>query len=140
MNDLSINDGTPKVVVSRNSQDSWKAGAGRRSFIEYRDFGMVEATGGKLNIQGSLVREGSKAPETGWHYHTCDFQVVYVLEGWVDMEFEPDNVIRLIAGDCVNIPPGQPQNERAISDNFRALEIRSPRDIGTVVCEPPTKN
>lgn len=126
-----------KVTVSRNSEDAWKPGAGRRTFIDYRDFGMCEATGGLVNIQGSLVRNGSRAPETGWHYHVCDYQVIYVLDGWVDMEFEPGEVIRLYPGDCVHVPPHQPQNEIGISDNFRALEIRSPRDIGTVPCDPP---
>jgi quercetin dioxygenase-like cupin family protein len=128
--------GDNKFVISKNSEEAWVNGAGRRTFIAYRDLGMLEATNGQVNIQASLVRDGSQAPQTGWHYHECNYQIVYVLDGWVDMQFFEGETIRLSAGDCINIPPGQPQNEIAISDNFRALEIRSPKDIGTVPCEP----
>jgi hypothetical protein len=59
---------------------------GRRHFFRYRDLGVTEATGGKMRAQ---VTSGKSAMDraTGWHYHTCDMQFVYILKGWVALEF-----------------------------------------------------
>ena len=39
---------------------------------------------------------------TGWHYHTCEGQFVYVLKGWVDLEFEGGESIHLAASPTSN--------------------------------------
>ena len=60
---------------------------------------------------------------TGWHYHECDLQFVYVLKGWVDLAFEDGRVERCDAGTSLAIPPGMVHNELACSPDFEALEV-----------------
>ena len=76
---------------------------GRRSFFKYRDLGVTDATGGKMRAQVTSATQGLGEP-TGWHYHVCDHQLVYMLKGWVDLEFEDGRKIRLMAGDSLMIP------------------------------------
>ncbi len=61
--------------------------AGRRDFFKYRDLGVTAATGGQMRAQVTSAEKGLSRP-TGWHYHVCDMQLVYVLNGWIDLEFE----------------------------------------------------
>ena len=89
---------------------------GRRSFFQYRDLGVTEASGGKLRAQVMQSIEGMNEP-TGWHYHECDGQFVYMLKGWVDLEFETGEKIRVNAGESLFIPGGLKHNETALSDD-----------------------
>ena len=59
---------------------------GRRQFFQYRDLGVTEATGGKMRAQVTSAKSAMDRA-TGRHYHTCDMQFVYILKGWVDLEF-----------------------------------------------------
>jgi hypothetical protein len=36
---------------------------------------------------------------TGWHYHVCEGQFVYMLSGWVDLEFEDRQKLRIQSGE-----------------------------------------
>ena len=74
---------------------------------------------------------------TGWHYHVCEAQFVYGLKGWVDLEFEDGQRIRLSAGESLLIPGGVRHNETAPSEEFELLEVCLPADMGTVPCERP---
>ena len=57
--------------------------------------------------------------QTGWHYHVCEHQLVYMLKGWVDLEFEDGRKIRLMPGDSLMIPGGmRPQRDAARADEF----------------------
>jgi quercetin dioxygenase-like cupin family protein len=109
---------------------------GRRSFMEYRDLGVTEATGGWMRAQVGAVKKGMTEP-TGWHYHVCEGQFVYALKGSVDLEFEDGTVLNCRAGDSVFIPGGMRHNEMRTSDDFEYLEISLPADMGTVACDPP---
>ena len=48
---------------------------------------MSAATGGELRAQVMEAVTGMTEP-TGWHAHQCEAQFVYVLKGWVELEFE----------------------------------------------------
>jgi quercetin dioxygenase-like cupin family protein len=74
---------------------------------------------------------------TGWHYHVCEGQFVYTLNGWVELEFEDGTSCRLEAGDSVFIPGGLRHNEMRTSDNLEILEVSVPADMGTVSVDPP---
>jgi mannose-6-phosphate isomerase-like protein (cupin superfamily) len=110
--------------------------AGRRSFFKYRDLGVSAATSGRMRAQIMSATEGMSKP-TGWHYHVCDGQFVYALQGWVDLEFEDGQTIRLQAGESLYIPGGLRHNEIATSDTLEILEVSVPADMGTVACDPP---
>ena len=85
---------------------------GRRSFFTYRDLGVTDATQGAMRAQVTEAVTGMTEP-TGWHYHVCDTQFVYLLKGWVDLEFETGEQIRVQAGESLLIPGGPaPQRDQ----------------------------
>ena len=109
---------------------------GRRSFFKYRDLGVQEASTGVLRAQVMQSIDGMTEP-TGWHYHECEGQFVYMLKGWVDLEFETGEKIRVNEGESLYIPGGMRHNETALSDDSEILELSVPADMGTVPCDPP---
>lgn len=109
---------------------------GRRAFFKYRDLGVTAGTGGRMRAQVTSAERGLSEP-TGWHYHECEMQFVYLLEGWIDLEFEDGRNVRLVAGDSVMIPGGERHQETATSDSLRLLEVSVPAEMGTVACDPP---
>jgi quercetin dioxygenase-like cupin family protein len=109
---------------------------GRREFFKYRDLGVTDATGGKMRAQITSATQGLGRP-TGWHYHVCEHQLVYMLKGWVDLEFEDGRKIRLQPGDSLMIPGGLRHNETGTADELELLEVSVPAEMKTVVCDPP---
>ena len=109
---------------------------GRRSFMQYRELGLTAASGGKLRAQITTATQGLSEP-TGWHVHLCDGQFVYMLRGWVELQFAGGRVERLTAGDSMYIPGDTPHNEIATSDELELLEVSIPADMGTEVCDAP---
>lgn len=108
---------------------------GRRHFFRYRDLGVTAATGGKMRAQVTSAKSAMDR-ETGWHYHTCDMQFVYVLKGWVDLEFPGGEKARFGAGDSVFIPGGLPHQETATSEDLELIEVSVPAEMGTEPCDP----
>ena len=108
---------------------------GRRSFFEYRDTGLAAATDGDYRAQ--VMRATDVMETTGWHYHECDLQFVYVLAGWVDLAFEDGRTERVAAGAAMAIPSGMVHNELGCSEDFEALEVVAPAQMETVPCEAP---
>ena len=56
---------------------------GLRSFYEYRDLGIKNATNGRVDahvIRAAAGKEFSSQP----HLHKTEFQLVYVLKGWIE--------------------------------------------------------
>jgi mannose-6-phosphate isomerase-like protein (cupin superfamily) len=93
----------PKVTIARKASAAYTTG--RRVFFKYRDLGVQDATGGKIRAQVMEALTGMTEP-TGWHVHHCEAQFVYVLKGWVDLEFEDGTRTRCEAGDAILIPGG----------------------------------
>ena len=110
--------------------------AGRRAFFDYRDLGVTAASNGRMRAQMMSAADGMTKP-TGWHYHVCEGQFVYALSGWVDLEFEDGQTLRLQAGESLYIPGGMRHNEIRTSDALEILEVSVPADMGTVPCAPP---
>jgi len=69
---------------------------------------------------------------TGLHRHECDFQMFYVLKGWMRFVYEGQGEQTVRAGDCVLQPPGIVHNELECSDDVEILEIYSPAVHPTV--------
>jgi mannose-6-phosphate isomerase-like protein (cupin superfamily) len=109
--------------------------AGRRAFFKYRDLGVTTATHRRMRAQVTSAEQGMSQP-TGWHVHKCEAQFVYLLSGWIDLEFA-DRKVHLVAGDSMLIPGGTPHNETGTSDAFEVLEISVPADMGTEPCAAP---
>jgi quercetin dioxygenase-like cupin family protein len=133
-----MNDHTPmqpKMKVAVASKENANYVAGRRAFFKYRDLGVTEGTNGFMRAQVTSAEQGM-SKETGWHIHKCEAQLVYMLSGWVDLEFE-DRKVRIKAGDSIMIPGNTPHNETGTSDTFELLEVSIPAEMGTEPCEAP---
>jgi quercetin dioxygenase-like cupin family protein len=128
--------GTTTGKLAHATVDNANYVAGRRSFFKYRDLGVTDATNGKMRAQVTSATQGLGEP-TGWHYHVCEHQLVYMLKGWVDLEFEYGRKVHLVAGDSLMIPGGMRHNETATADELELLEISVPAEMKTVVCDPP---
>jgi quercetin dioxygenase-like cupin family protein len=103
---------------------------GLRSFFEYRDLGIKEATHGRVVahvIRAAAGKEFSSQP----HLHHTEFQLVYVLKGWIEFEYEGQGQVRLEAGSCVHQPPGIRHRELGHSEDVELLEIALPADFAT---------
>lgn len=125
---------SPRPAVAKKSQAQHIAG--RRAFFKYRDLGVTTATGGRLRAQVTSAEAGMSQP-TGWHVHKCEAQLVYMLSGWIELEFEGEPLCRLEAGDSILIPGNTPHNEIRTSDAFELLEVSLPAEMGTEPCDPP---
>ena len=127
---------TMKLAVSHAKEPHFVEG--RRAFFKYRDLGVTDGTGGRMRAQITSASAGMSRP-TGWHRHLCEMQFVYVLDGWLELEFADRGTLRLEAGDSIMIPGGTPHNELRTSDTFDLLELSVPAQMGTEPCEaPPT--
>jgi mannose-6-phosphate isomerase-like protein (cupin superfamily) len=109
---------------------------GRRPFFKYRDLGLERASGGRMRAYQNTSIAGMTQP-TGWHYHTCEMQFVYVLQGKLIIEFEDATVATFTAGDSFFIPGGVRHNEIYVSEDKEALEVSVPGKIETVNVERP---
>ena len=123
-----------EVVISK--ADNPELVPGRREFFTYRELGVTRATSGKMRAQLTKATQGL-SEETGWHVHLCEGQFVYILDGWVDLEFAGGRKERVVAGDSLYIPGNTPHNETATSNEFEILEVSIPADMGTVPCDKP---
>jgi mannose-6-phosphate isomerase-like protein (cupin superfamily) len=117
-----------RFSVSRAEGAEYKTGL--RSFMEYRDLGIAEATHGQFRAHVIRIKkDGPGAHDlhtTGLHQHLCDFQMFYVLKGWIRFVYEGQGEHTFRAGDCVLQPPSIVHNELECSDDVEVLEIYSP--------------
>ena len=107
---------------------------GLRSFFEYRDLGINEISLGSV---GAHVIRGVPGAHSGGekHTHSLQFQMVYVLKGWVKFWYEGVGEVELVAGSCVHQPPGIKHREIAHSDDVEMLEITLPAKFDTQTVE-----
>ena len=107
---------------------------GLRSFFEYRDLGIKSATDGKF-VAHVIRAVPGKHTEPQWHTHNLEFQMVYILKGWVKFEYEEEGEIILREGSSVLQPPGIKHREVSHSDDLELIEICSPAEFETTLSE-----
>ena len=104
--------------------------SGLRSFFEYRDLGIKAASDGR--VVAHVIRGKPGAPFSGQpHRHDATFQLVYVLKGWIEFEYEGQGTVRLEAGSCVYQPPLIRHRELGHSEDVELLEVVMPADFAT---------
>jgi quercetin dioxygenase-like cupin family protein len=103
---------------------------GLRSFFEYRDLGIAHATEGKV-VAHVIRAAAGKAFSSQPHLHKTSFQLVYVLKGWIEFEYEGQGRVRLEAGSCVHQPPSIRHRELGHSEDIELLEVVLPGDFVT---------
>ncbi len=124
----------PRTTVSHTADGRFETGL--RAFFAYRDLGIREATGGAYAAHVIKAVPG-EASQPLWHTHELDFQMVFVLKGWVRFDYEDIGQVTLQAGDSVMQPPRIRHREIAHSDDMELLEITSPGEFRTEVTEAP---
>src|SRR5437660_1590604 len=90
--------------VSHHSEDDFELGL--RAYAKYRDLGMAKATGGL--VQAHVIRFVPPCrPEevSKLHYQDVEFQMVYVLEGWIKTELEGQGTAVVRPGSVLMGPP-----------------------------------
>jgi mannose-6-phosphate isomerase-like protein (cupin superfamily) len=103
---------------------------GLRSFFEYRDLGIKSSTDER--VEAHVIRAVPGASFSGKpHLHHTTFQLVYVLKGWIEFEYEGHGIVRLDVGSCVHQPPSIRHREVAHSDDVEMLEIVMPGNFET---------
>ena len=123
-------------VHNEATQAEWTEGL--RKIFEYRDLGIKDGTKG--DVVAHVIRaNGKKDPSAvqHWHIHECDFQFVYVLNGWATFEYEGEGRRTIRKGDCILQKPMIKHREIECSDDLEILEIVSPADFATRVVDAP---
>jgi hypothetical protein len=85
---------------------------GLRTYYEYRDLGIKDATDGKIDVH--VIRAVPGEPFSSEpHVHRTTFQLIYVLKGWIELEYEEYGVQRFESSDPeANRDHGQPHGAR----------------------------
>ena len=130
-----MNKNTQKFNVSHAKDAEYKDGL--REFFEYRDLGINDASNGEYHAHILRVKSDQKGDQdmhsTGFHKHLLNFQMVYILKGWIKFIYEGEGEFVFKKGDCVLQPAGIKHNELSCSDDLELLEIHSPAKNETVV-------
>ncbi len=124
-------------VHSVAAEAEWTPGL--REIFEYRDVGVKG--GSKGDYVAHVIRPSGKQAKDDvqqWHIHECNFQMVYVLAGWGEFEFEGEGVRRLEAGDVILQKPMIKHREISCSSDYTVLEIVSPADFVTRIVDAPS--
>ena len=128
---------TPSLKFSAShARDARFEGGGLRSCFKYRDLGIAEATGGRVMAHVIRAKPG-KESGFGWHKHLLEFQMFYVLKGWIRFAYEGAGEVLCEAGSCVHQPPGIRHAEIAHSDDLELIENALPAQFETLEVEPP---
>ena len=113
------------TMVTHAARDGSDFQPGLRTYFEYRDTGIQQATGGAFTAHVIRAVPGDKVkPE--WHRHDVQFQMFFVLKGWIEFEYEDIGRVRMEEGATVYQPPMIGHREIEHSDDLQLLEIISP--------------
>ena len=111
---------------------------GLRTIFDYRDLGLIAGTGG--DYVAHVIRANGREQQDQiheWHIHECQFQMVYILNGWATFEYEGVGVRTLHKGDCVHQVPMIKHREIECSEDLELLEIVAPADFKTRIVAAP---
>jgi mannose-6-phosphate isomerase-like protein (cupin superfamily) len=120
-----------RFTVSHLREEDFKAD-GLRAYAKYRDLGIAAATNGM--VQAHVIRFVPPCrPEevSKLHTHDVDFQMIYVLKGWMKSEFEGEGAVLMRQGSCWIQPPRIKHKVLDYSDDCEVLEIVLPADFKT---------
>jgi hypothetical protein len=121
-----------RVAISHYRDEDFKAD-GLRAYAKYRDLGVAEASSGLA--QAHVIRLiGPCEPEvvSKLHFHDVDFQMVYVLKGWVKTYLEGVGETTFQTGSSWTQPPRIKHLIMDYSDDVELLEVILPADFKTV--------
>ena len=121
-----------RIAISHHREEDFKAD-GLRAYAAYRDLGIKDATDGLA--QAHVIRLiGPCNPEevSKLHFHNVDFQMVYVLKGWVKTYMEGQGETMMQQGSAWTQPPRIRHMIMDYSDDVELLEVILPAEFKTV--------
>jgi mannose-6-phosphate isomerase-like protein (cupin superfamily) len=121
-----------RIAISHHREEDFKAD-GLRAYAKYRDLGIVEATGGAARAHViRLVGPCNPDEVSKLHFHDIDFQLVYVLKGWVKTYMEGHGETMMQEGSAWTQPPRVRHMILDYSDDVELLEVILPAEFKTV--------
>jgi hypothetical protein len=121
-------------VASHHSPEAFETGL--RRYAHYRDLGIAAATNGLARAHViKMIPPCDPAEVSKRHYHDVEFQMVYVLKGWIKGEYDGAGVVTMREGSCWLQPPKIKHSVLDYSDDCELLEIILPADFATVELE-----
>ena len=121
-----------RVAISHHREEDFKAD-GLRTYAKYRDLGISAASHGLA--QAHVIRlQGPCNPDevSKLHFHDVDFQMVYVLKGWVKTYMEGEGETLMQQGSAWTQPPRIRHMILDYSDDVELLEVILPAEFKTV--------
>jgi hypothetical protein len=121
-----------RIAISHHRDEDFKAD-GLRAYAKYRDLGVTEASQGLARAHViRLVGPCDPDEVSKLHFHDVDFQMVYVLKGWVKTYMEGQGETLMKQGSSWTQPPRLKHLIMDYSDDVELLEVILPADFETV--------
>jgi len=121
-----------RIAVSHHRDEDFKAD-GLRAYAKYRDLGVAEASQGLARAHViRLIGPCDPDEVSKLHFHDVDFQMVYVLKGWVKTYLEGQGETLMKEGSSWTQPPRIRHLIMDYSDDVELLEVILPADFKTV--------
>lgn len=121
-----------RIAVSHHREEDFKAD-GLRAYAKYRDLGIADATGGLAQAHViRLLPPCHPAEVSKLHFHDVEFQMVYVLRGWVKTYMEGQGETLMKEGSAWTQPPKIKHMILDYSDDVELLEVILPAEFKTV--------
>ena len=108
---------------------------GLRPYAKYRDLGIATATHGLAHAHVVRLIPPHVPLAAKSHYHNIQFQMVYVLQGWVRNKFSGTGEHLMQKGSCWIQPSGIEHAVLDYSDDCELLEVIRPAEFDTVTLE-----
>ena len=125
---------TQRFVASHHHASAFEPGL--RRYAHYRDLGIAAATNGLARAHViRMIPPCDPAEVSKRHYHDVEFQMVYVLKGWIKGEYDGAGIITMREGSCWLQPPRIKHTVLDYSDDCELLEVILPADFATVELE-----
>ena len=94
-----------RIAISHHRDEDFKAD-GLRAYAHYRDLGVAEASRGLAQAHViRLIGPCNPAEVSKLHYHDVEFQMVYVLKGWIKTYLEGQGETLMKQGSAWTQPP-----------------------------------
>jgi hypothetical protein len=121
-----------RIAISHYRDEDFKAD-GLRSYAHYRDLGVAEASRGLAQAHViRLIGPCNPAEVSKLHFHDVEFQMVYVLKGWVKTYMEGQGETLMKQGSAWTQPPRLKHLILDYSDDVELLEVILPAEFKTV--------
>ena len=121
-----------RIAISHYRDEDFVAN-GLRTYAHYRDLGIAEASHGLAQAHViRLIGPCNPAEVSKLHFHDVEFQLVYVLKGWVKTYMEGQGETLMKEGSCWTQPPRIKHLILDYADNCELLEVILPAEFKTV--------